>query len=78
MSLTIEDINNLERENKLLKDELYRKSEIEQCVQDLMEENTKLKKILVDIGFWDSEGNYKEDYQEVDVREMKHENESKG
>lgn len=69
--LSIEDINNLKKENKLLKDELYRKSEVEQCVNDLMEENTKLKKILVDIGFWDKEGIYKEDIQEVDVREMK-------
>lgn len=68
--LSIEEINKLEEENKLLKNELYRKSEIEQCVTDLTEENTKLKQILVDIGFWDKQGNYREDYQNVDVREV--------
>ena len=71
--LSIQDINNLEKENKMLKDELYRKSEVEQCVNDLIEENTKLKKILVDLGFWDIEGNYIEDYQEVDEKELKDE-----
>ena len=68
--LSIQDINNLEKENKMLKDEFYRKSEVEQCVNDLIEENTKLKKILVDIGFWDAHGNYKEDIQEVDEKEL--------
>lgn len=42
-------------------------------INRLEEENKKLRKILIDIGFWDSEGNYKEDWQKVDVREMKNE-----
>lgn len=36
----------------------------------LFEAIGELCTILVDIGFWDSEENYKEDWQKIDVREV--------
>ena len=29
-----------------------------------------METIFVDLGFWDKDGNYKEDIQEVDIKEL--------
>ena len=37
------------------------------CLQELEKENEKLKKTLVDCGFWRQDGTYEEDMQEVEL-----------
>ena len=72
-------------ENKALKDELDELKEKylhvlelaktnadsnDYCLQELEKENDSMKKILVDIGFWDVNGNYREDFQKVERSEF--------
>lgn len=40
------------------------------CLQELEQENEKLKKTLVACGFWKQDGSYEEDVQEVDLETL--------
>ena len=37
---------------------------------EFKEQNNKKHKKMIDLGFWDKDGNYIEDYQEVDKKEL--------
>lgn len=73
----------LEQENKELKEKYSHVLELaktnadsnEYCLQELEKENDSMKKILVDIGFWDVNGNYREDFQTVERSELNGTNE---
>lgn len=47
----------------------------EQFLQELEKDNDSIKKILVDMGFWDVNGNYREDFQIIERSELNGANE---
>ena len=55
---------------KLFQDESIEDNSVDFLLQELEKEAENNRKLMRDLGFWSESGEYKPDYQEIDIRDL--------